>query len=98
MGSDDTRSALSKQREDLLIDAAEQPRPTMNTHTKLFPQPGTQVEQGAVGGRDGADFSENIIRLLEVPVFFFFFHLIKGTYEAPTLKHPGTMLVLRIKA
>lgn len=73
VGSDDTRSALSKQREDLLIDAAEQPRPTMNTHTKLFPQQGTQVEQGAVGGWDGADFSENIIRLLEVPVFFFSF-------------------------
>lgn len=71
--------------------------PTVNLHTQLFPQQGTQAEQGAVGRWDGADISENIIRLLEVPVFFFF-HLIKGTYKAPTLKHSGIMLVLRIKA
>lgn len=50
MGSDDTRAALSKQREDLLIDAADKPHPTVNTHIKLFPQQGTHDEQGAVGG------------------------------------------------
>ena len=50
VGSDDTRAALSKQREDLLIDAADKPHPTVNTHIKLFPQQGTQDEQGAVGG------------------------------------------------